>query len=134
MPYSPRRRSISTARPVSITAYNVNGNNYFKLRDIAYLLNGSGSQFSVAFTQGGLISLTTGQSYTPVGGENALAEDQSSTCVVSGWSIEVNGVPRYLTCYNIAGNNHFQLRELGELLGFNVTYDDTTNSVNITAK
>lgn len=119
---------------ISIMAYNVNGNNYFKLRDIAYFLNGTGSQFAVDFTEDGLVILMTGEAYAPVGGEAVLTADQSATCVVSAWSLQTDGVLRYLKCYNIAGNNFFQLRELGELLGFGVSYDEATNSVLITTE
>ena len=118
---------------ISIMAYNVNGNNYVKLRDIANLLNGSSRQFSIDYSDGH-IKLTSGQAYVPVGGENTMTADQSATCVVSRWSVETNGVVRYLKCYNIAGNNYFQLRELSELFDFGISYDQATNSVYITTK
>ena len=34
--------------------------------------------------------------------------------------------------YNIGGNNYFQLRELGGLLGFAVGYDPATRTMTIT--
>ena len=34
---------------ISCEKYNIDGSNYFKLRDLAYLLNGTGSQFSVGW-------------------------------------------------------------------------------------
>ena len=35
------------------------------------------------------------------------------------------------TAYNIGGNNYFKLRDLGQALGFNVTWDDATRTVSI---
>ena len=34
---------------VDCEKYNIDGSNYFKLRDLAYVLNGTATQFSVGF-------------------------------------------------------------------------------------
>ena len=110
--------------------YNINGSNYFKLRDMAALLNGTGSQFSVSYdaaTQ--TIAVVTGEAYEAVGGELELGTDKSATCVASPQSITVNGQALALTAYNIGGNNFFKLRELGEALNFSVEYDEATRTM-----
>ena len=59
--------------------YNIDDSNYFKLRDIAYALNGTGSQFSVTWDgEKKLISLVRGEAYEPVGGELDLAAGDKS--------------------------------------------------------
>ena len=34
---------------IDLQAYHISGNNFFKLRDIAYVLNGTSAQFNVEF-------------------------------------------------------------------------------------
>ncbi len=115
---------------VAFEAYNIDGSNYFKLRDIAYALNNTASQFSVSYDPAGkLISLTQGEAYTPVGGELQAGADQSATARKSRESLRVNGQTADLMAYNIGGNNFFQLRALGQALGFGVSYDPAFNSV-----
>jgi hypothetical protein len=59
-------------RNVAFDAYNIADNNYFKLRDLAYTLNGTAKQFEVGWDgANNAISLTSGQPYTVAGGEMA---------------------------------------------------------------
>ena len=45
--------------------------------------------------------------------------------------VTVDGVPVSVEAYNIDGNNYFQLRDLARLVGFNVTWDNATRTVEI---
>ena len=115
--------------------YNINGNNYFKLRDIAMMLSGTGVQFSVDYDAASrTILVTTGESYTPQGGELQTGMDRSASCVKSAQILSINGRSAALTAYNIGGNNFFQLRELGAALGFGVDYDRATRTMVVTSK
>ena len=117
--------------------YNIDGRNYFKLRDMAMLLSGTGSQFDVAWdASAGLVSITTGHAYeTPDGHELKLGADKSDTAVRSAQTIRIDGRPRTdLTVYNIGGSNFFQLRELGTVLGFDVDYVASTNTATVTSR
>ena len=114
--------------------YNISGKNYFKLRDMAMLLNGTPAQFSVSFDEeNSVVYVTTGEAYEPVGGELAAGEDRSETCVLSRWTLQVNGEAVDIAAYNMGGNNYFQLRQLGEFLGFGVDYDEATRTMLVTA-
>ncbi len=118
-------------RAVDCEKYNIDGSNYFKLRDVAMLLNGTGSRFSVGWDgEKNLISIVTGEDYVPNGSELDLSGgDKSATAVPSAQTLTVNGVERTdLSAYNIGGNNYFRLRDLGSALGFAVDYDGETNS------
>ena len=118
----------------STEIYNISGYNYFKLRDIAALLNGTGSQFSVAFdAETRLVSITTGEAYVPVGGELATGTDKSASCVLSDWKVEVNGEAKDIVAYNLGGNNFFKLADLGNALGFGVAYDEATRTMLVTS-
>ena len=114
----------------SFEIYNIDGSNYFKLRDLAYILNGTGSQFSVGYDNAThTITCTRGEAYTPVGGEAQPGEDKSSTATPSSHSLYIDGAAVSLQAFNIGGNNFFKLRDLGEALNFKVDYDGATKTM-----
>lgn len=51
-----------------------------------------------------------------------LAEPSSQTFYVDGQQVQ-------LQAYAIGGNNYVKLRDVGQAVNFNVTYDAATNSV-----
>ena len=115
--------------------YNINGSNYFKLRDVAALLNGTGSQFALEYdAENRTIVLTTGQAYTPDGSELTAGEDQSGTAVRSSQPLMIDGSGASLEAFNIGGNNYFMLRALGEALGFEVDYDAASRTMIVNSK
>lgn len=106
----------------SPTAFAIEEYNYFKLRDLAALLNGTGKQFSVDYDGNRkAVLLTSGQPYTMTGTELAgPAQGGSRTAVVSRDTIYINGEAVQLPVYGIDGNNYFRLRDLGKALNFYV--------------
>lgn len=116
-------------KTVKTEVYNIDGNNYFKLRDIAMLLKGTQSGFSVDYDAGtGMISISGGSDYAPVGGELETGVDHSASCVASPQKLLVNGKDTQIKAYNIGGNNFFKLRDLGDLLSFYVGYQEDTKT------
>ncbi len=117
---------------VECDKYNIDGYNYFKLRDLAKLLDGTNSQFNVDYDKAAkMMVVTTGVPYTtPNGTELQVGEDQSASAVPSVQSLMIDGEMREdLTAYNIGGNNYFQLRELGKALHFYVHYDAASKTM-----
>jgi len=116
--------------------YYIDGYNYFKLRDIAYLLRESNSKFDVVWdTELRAVSIKKGHTYTVAGGELEMRKDYSSSARLSSQKLYVDGsLVNALKPYNIGEYNFFKLRDLGELLEFYVDYDGTTNSAVITTK
>jgi hypothetical protein len=110
--------------PVNFGAFNIGGNNFFMLRDIAYALNGTPSQFEVTW-DGALnaINLITGQAYTPVGGEMDAGGNAATQAVPTTAAVYINGIRANLAAYNIGGNNFFMLRDLAAILPFTVDWD-----------
>ena len=117
-------------KDIDCEKYNIADRNYFKLRDLAQLLSGTGSQFQVGYDEASkTVSITTGQAYTPNGTELLTDVDNSASAQPSSQAILIDGVRHdELTVYNIGGSNFFQIRELGALLGFEVDYDQDTNT------
>ncbi len=116
---------------VSMQAYNINGHNYFKLRDIAMALNGSAKQFDLAYDSSlNAIMVSTGLSYTPVGGECSISGDTGAkTAVATSSSIYVDNNETGLTAYNIGGYNYFMIRALAAKIDFGISYDIGKNSI-----
>ena len=120
------------AQSIAYDAYNIGGNNYFKLRDLAYTLNGTAKQFEVEWDAGNnAISLTGGKTYTPVGGEMAGKGSGNKTPIPTSSKIYMLGREVYLTAYNIDGNNYFKLRDIGQVFDFGVDWDGTANTIAI---
>ncbi len=121
---------------VSCDKYNIDGSNYFKLRDLAQLLNGTEGQFDVGWDDiSKVVSVTTKHPYTtPNGHDLEIGADLSATAQPSAQTIMIDGAVRTdLTVYNIGGSNFFQLRELGKALGFLVDYIPETNTATVTS-
>jgi hypothetical protein len=104
--------------------YNINGNNYFKLRDLAMVLDGTESSFEVGWDdKENAISLEAGKAYTAVGGELNIAQETfTEDALLSTSTIFLDGEEVELTAYLINGNNYFD---------FEVTWDGETNTIGI---
>ncbi len=119
--------------PAYFDAYNINGNNYFKLRDIAYVLSGSAKRFDVTWDgERNAVNIISDREYNPVGGEMEVSSSSKSRqAEPSSAAIYLDGREIHLTAYNIGGNNYFKLRDLGEALDFSVEWDSESNAVYI---
>ena len=128
-------RVLVDGTDVSFEAYNINGNNYFKLRDLAKVISESEKQFQVGWDSvANAIQLTSNKSYTTVGGELALSgntQNRSATATTS--KLYVDGKAISLTAYNIGGNNYFKLRDVGKTFNFGIGYDNATKVITIDA-
>ncbi|MDO4270260.1 MAG: hypothetical protein Q4C72_04950 [Eubacteriales bacterium] len=112
--------------------YEINGNNYVKLRDVAKALSGTDAQFEVVWNGAEKrIELTAGRAYTPVGGEYAAPPAESRAAALTEAAVCLDGKELALTAYEIAGNNYFKLRDLGAALDFWVGWDGSAQLVQI---
>ena len=104
------------------TVYKINGSNYFKIRDVAALLNGTEKQFAVGYDGSkNAVTATTGQGYAKQPGDLAGAPaGGSQTAEPSNDAIYVNGEKITAEVYKIGGSNYFKLRDLGKALNFYV--------------
>lgn len=111
--------------------YNINGYNFYKLRDIAYILNGTDSQFNVTWDgANNRIILTDDAAYQEVGGEmTSSASTAIKNVSESDSTIVLDGKTLSLTGYRINGNNYYKIRDVGSALGFSVDFDPETEIV-----
>lgn len=120
-------------KQVKPVGYNINGNNYYKLRDIALILNGTTAQFGVTWDKSTRsMNLTPGSSYEAVGGELGAIPTKNATAQTCNETVLINGIKASLTAYNVDGYNYFKLVDLGDALGFDVGYESQTRTVVIT--
>ena len=139
----PTHASAQTVNPTASTvivngtstafeAYIIGGNNFFKLRDLAYALNGSSKQFAVAWDgAANAISITSGKPYEPIGGEMVQGDGTAKTANPTTSKVFLDGSELNLTAYNIGGNNFFRLRDLMSALDIGVTWDGATSTIGI---
>ena len=115
----------------SFEAYNINDNNYFKLRDIAFCLSATDKRFAIDWqAETNTAFLETGKEYTPVGGELAMGSDfVTKDAVLSNTNIVLNSKQVQAKAYLIEGNNYFKLRDLGNVLNFSVEWEQSTQSI-----
>ncbi|MBQ4347146.1 MAG: family 10 glycosylhydrolase, partial [Firmicutes bacterium] len=112
-------------------AYNIDGYNYFRLRDLANALKNTGSRFEVGYeSDTNTIVLTSGIPYSGEAEASDGAKAQKTALSVSA-VIKTNGSSMRIMAYNIDGYNYFKLRDLSDELKFAVTYDEDTRQIGI---
>lgn len=117
---------------IAFDAYLIEGNNYFKLRDLAHSLNGTTKQFEVGYDgETNSIALTTGQSYTVLGGEMEGKGIGTKEATPTDSKIIKDGMETQFTAYLIDGNNYFKLRDIGQAFDFSVEWDGESNTIAI---
>lgn len=128
---TPNRSTVLVnGEAVAFDAYTINQNNYFKLRDLAKVLSGTGKQFEVTWDGSkNAINMTSGQPYTTVGGEMVQGDGTDKTAGLNASIIYLNGQPIQLTAYTINQNNYFKLRDIGTTFNFDVTWDGARNTI-----
>lgn len=124
---------LVNGKEIAFQAYTINQNNYFKLRDIAQVLNGTEKSFAVDWDgELNAINLESGKPYEPQGGELTVSSDPTQeTGILSDSTIYLDGKVLDLTAYTINGNNYFKLRDLADALDFGVGWDGASNTITI---
>ncbi len=119
--------------PVSVLAYNIGGNNFFKLRDFATMVNGSDKQFEVTWdADAKAIDLIAGSAYTAVGGEmDMTVAAATTTASKSADKVYMAGEMLTLEAYKIGGQNYFKLRDLAKAMDIGVEWVAATSTINL---
>ncbi len=123
-------------QPIELEAYNIDGNNYFKLRDFALILADTPQCFDVAWDQEKqVINLVSGQVYSRAQVDTlAKGDGQNKTAISYESGILLDSAKADLRAYTINDNNFFQLRDLCGLFGVDVQWDGAKNQISLTAK
>ena len=111
--------------------------NFVKLRDVAYVLNGTDAQFNVDW-RNNAIRLDPKSPYTtPNGAELTVPSVISAPAQTSITPVLTDGITAPLEAFlltdeNDGGHNYFKLRDIGKVAGFNVEWDDKRGCIVIT--
>lgn len=113
-------------RLTDVRGYNIDGYNYYRLRDLAQAFRGN-IDFSLKGDNRQIIVDRSGR-YTSfegdhVGGEVEKAYLKQMRILANG----KNPVDVVQESYNIRGFNYFRLRDMQPILGFSVNYDESKN-------
>ncbi|MDY3619371.1 polysaccharide deacetylase family protein [Agathobaculum sp.] len=127
------RVSVNGAE-ASLPAYNINGNNYVRVRDVAKLLAGTTSEFSVNWnSEAGRVELISFSAYTPRGNELAPLPAGSKQVQSVTEPTVADYQASMVAAFNIDGSTFYKLRSLGDLCGFRVDWDPSSQTVQVTA-
>lgn len=116
---------VDTTR-VYPTGYNINDNNYFKLRDVGQLVG-----FGVEWDEATRTVVITSDRTTPVLTGLLDMAQTGSTAKLSPQRITVDGEEVSLTSYLIRGNNYIKLRDIAKEIHFGVDFDLASKKVTI---
>jgi len=121
---------LVNGKVVEFEAYTINGNNYFKLRDLAQAVNNTEKNFEVTWDGvNNAINLISNQPYTPVGGELSKGDGSAKVATPTASKIFKDGEEISLTAYTINGNNYFKLRDIAKAFDIGVIWDGATNTI-----
>jgi alpha-tubulin suppressor-like RCC1 family protein len=119
-------------KPIVFDAYNIKDNNFFKLRDLAFVLSGSEKQFEPVWDgESNAIRITGGKPYTVVGGEMSSKGAETKMPTPTSSKIYLDGKEVSFTAYNIDGNNYFKLRDVAAAFDFGVSWNGADNTISI---
>ena len=118
-----------------IGGYLINANNYYKLRDLATLLNGTDKQFNIVFDDvKKQIALELGKAYEKLDTDlQEMKHDKTKAKMVTN-IILVDGKEVELKAALIDRNNYVKLRDLGPVVGFIVDYNKETQAIIVDTK
>ncbi|MDO4270552.1 MAG: polysaccharide deacetylase family protein [Eubacteriales bacterium] len=132
---APAMAAVSVNGQVSkLPAYNIGGNNYVRVRDVAVLLQNTASHFDVRWNSAqGRVELASFSAYTPLGTENKPLPAGSRNVRSITEPTVADGVTNMVAAYNIDGSTYYKLRSLGDLCGFLVDWDSVSQMITVNA-
>ena len=123
---------MANGNAVSVDAYSIDGNNYIKLRDLAFILNSTEKNFEVSWDgEKNAINLKSRTPYTPVGGEMMPGTPGNKPTSLTTSAIYVDGVKKAMTAYLIGQSNYFKLRDVMQIFDVYVGYDAATGTATL---
>ena len=112
-----------------IQAYTINGSDYFRLRDIAFIMIGTTMQFQVEWNETEQsVQITQGPYYREIGGELSMSAAEK-TAVPTTSTIYSSGNKTSLTGYSIDGSTYLTITDIANDIGFSVDVDISAHTV-----
>lgn len=126
-------RLMVDGEPENVRVFEIDGNTYIKLRDLAMALNNTNKSFEIDYNhESEMIYLTTRKRYTPVSGDLAMnLFDKQTIATESDIAIEINGDYLTMYAYSIQGNNYFRISEIAQALNVGINEDPNGRVIKI---
>lgn len=110
---------------LELDSYNIKGNHYFKMSDIARVINNTEKQFEVALVkESNRMNLTSKTAYTAT---DIVYEDMT----VSDITLYLDGKVILVKSYELGEGCYFNLRDVAKAIGFNVYWNKEEHSIDI---
>lgn len=117
-------------------SYIIDNEHYVQLREVAVYMGFSRTPFDVRYDEAtNSVEIVPGADYTgetkipPIYGQ--FVDGNTVTARPSVNPMSVNGAPRQVTAYVIDGHNYMRLRDIGDLAGFDVSWDQELQQVGL---
>lgn len=134
---SPQKLTLNH-KDTEIIGFNISDYNYYRLRDLAKILKSEGFNFSL-WGDNKEIKINQNEIYdeketSPL--ENKVGLKKTAIPKTMTISVSKDGETNrtILRAYNIDGYNYFKLRDVGELLSFDVKYEESKNEAQMFTK
>ena len=118
---------------VDLGAYLINQRNYVKLRDVAAILTATDAKFNVGYEDHKVV-ITTGEAYEKLDSDLVEFPEGKVEALMGEQAFIFNGEEKMVKTAVINQNNYLQLRELGELIGFGVHFNEETRAIELSSK
>nr|WP_297171429.1 polysaccharide deacetylase family protein [uncultured Agathobaculum sp.] len=118
----------------NLLAYNIDGSNYVRVRDVAMMLKDTVRGFDVQWNSAsGRVELRSMTAYEPIGTEDAPLAPGSCTVQSYTEPTVADGAAHMIASYQMEGSTYYKLRSLGELCGFGVEWNEADRVIEVTA-
>lgn len=115
---------------VELKGYNIQDNNYFKLRDLAQAFSSSEKKFDVRWNEEKKsIELASGEGYTSVDEKIEKTLSIYNPASPNKSKIYKDGDEVQLVSYTIEGNNYFKLRDITKLFNIGLRWDEAEGAI-----
>lgn len=130
-------RTYFDGEQADLTGFNIQGSNYFRLRDIAEHFSGTSSQFNVSWNiKSQAVEVSTGQVYVPDGSGEDKYYSRSRTypAIPQNLKLLIDGTLQTVKAYKIDGSNYVQLRDLAGRIPYDVEYEASAGKLSLFAR
>lgn len=130
-------------KEVNVGFYNIAGSNYIKLRDTAAIFKDTEKKFNVAYdSENKSFIIEIGKDYTLAKGDLDEIKQEKANASMSFKTVLINYDPKGTGVYEekkaqtafINGNNYLKLRDLADLAGFSIGFEEKTKTIKIISK
>ena len=112
--------------------YSIDGTKYYSLRDIAYLMGETPYAFTTQMDENEQMIFTLGVKMATDGSEMTATDGNKKNADLINGKILVNGEVKDVDYYMIDGRSYFAIRDLADLVGFDVEWNADANVAEIT--